>query len=361
MVGKIYINGQIGANKDEVGINLIDVIRQVQSQPLATSYDVHINSNGGYVEVGFDIYDYLKSLTVPVNTIGEGIVASIATVVFMAGTTRTIAPNAKFMIHLPSGKVGGTAEEIASYSEMLKGSESRMIKFYTTTTGLAEEAIRPLLKNETWLTNEDALNMNFATSQQVEYSVVAKFETLNTNTDNKMTNEDKGWIEEQFTKFTALFASKPKAIMLLDSTGVEITFPNVMDGQIPAVGDEATVDGNPAEGEYILPQLDGATVVFVAGKVTEIKPLEGEVEIDQLKAENARLTQELADAKAKATTAEVTATEATTKVEAIETQFTAFRAQITAKFDAGKDERKDGEQNGTSTAKERLEKLKNKK
>lgn len=356
MIGKIYINGQIGANKDEVGVNLIDVIRQVQAQPLATSYDVHINSKGGYVEVGFDIYDYLKSLTVPVNTIGEGIVASIATVVFMAGESRTLEPNTRFMIHLPSGQAKGTAEEIAYYSEILKQSEARMVKFYTNATGLAPEAITPLLKSETFLTYEDAKSMNFVTANEIPLSIVAKYEKLNTKIDNKMTQEDKSWLEEQFSKFTALFGSKPKAIMLADSNGVEIEFPNVEDGQTPAVGDEGKVNGNPAEGEYIMPQLDNATVVFVAGVITEIKPADSGDEMAKVLAENEALKQQLAEATAKATEIE---TASTAKLTAIETEFTNFKAQVTAKFEDKKEERK-GKDGEVSVAQERLNKLKKK-
>jgi ATP-dependent protease ClpP protease subunit len=357
MVGKIYIDGQIGAMEDEVGINLIDVIRQVQRQPLAQSFDVFINSKGGYVDVGFDIYDYLKSLQVPINTIGQGLVASIATVIFMAGDTRKLSNGTKFMIHLPSGMVGGTADEINQYSEMLKASENRMVKFYTSLTGLTTEAITPLLKSETWIGSEDALSMGFTTEAEVQLSMVAKFNNL--NLDTKMTKEDKGWIEEQFAKFTAMFGTKHKAIVLADANGVEIEFPNVEDGQTPAVGDEATIDGQPAEGEYIMPQLANATVVFSGGAITEIKEAEGDDEMATLKAENEALKQQLAEATAKATAEETAKAEAETKIANIETEFTNFKAQVTAKFETTPSEpAKPKATLETSTYKEKLEKLK---
>jgi ATP-dependent protease ClpP protease subunit len=350
MEGKIYINGQIGANEGEVGVNLIDVIRQVQGQPLATSYTVYINSEGGYVDVGFDIYDYLKSLTVPVNTVGVGLVASIATVIFMAGESRKLSKGAQFMIHLPSGEVGGTAEEISNYSQMLKDVENKLIKFYKDQTGLTEEAIRPLLRQETWLNHSDALDMNFITEQEIEYSMVAKFNNLNTNTN--MTAEDKSWIEKKFEEFTALFNGKPKNIMLLDSTGKEITFPTVEEGQLPQVGDTATVDGQPVpDGEYVMPQLENAVVVFVGGAITEIKTEEGgeDEEMAKLREENEALKTQLAEANAKAETA-------TAKITTIETEFTNFKASIVAKFEAPT---ADPTPPASSTAKTRLEKLKN--
>ena len=359
MVGKIYINGQIGAMDDEVGVNLIDVIRQVQKQPLSQSFDVFINSEGGYVDVGFDIYDYLKSLNVPITTIGQGLVASIATVIFMAGDTRKLSNGTKFMIHLPSGLVGGTADEINQYSEMLKASENRMVKFYTSITGLTAEAITPLLKNETWIGSEDALSMGFTTEAEVQLSMVAKFNNL--NTDTKMTKEDKGWIEEQFAKFTAMFGTKHKAIVLTDANGVEIEFPTVEDGQTPAVGDEATIDGQPAEGEYIMPQLANATVVFSGGAITEIKEAEGEDEMATLKAENDALKQQLAEAQANATAEATAKAEAETKLETIATEFTNFKAQVTAKFETTPSTPPSTPPTAKNTAQERLEKLKTKK
>lgn len=92
MIGKIYITGTIGDFEEDgkvvPGINLIDIVGQVKAQPEATSFDVFINSEGGYVHIGFDILNYLRSLGKPITTIGTGIVASIATVIFMAGTQR---------------------------------------------------------------------------------------------------------------------------------------------------------------------------------------------------------------------------------------------------------------------------------
>jgi ATP-dependent protease ClpP protease subunit len=351
MEGKIYINGQIGANEGEVGVNLIDVIRQVQGQPLATSYDVYINSEGGYVDVGFDIYDYLKSLTVPVNTVGVGLVASIATVIFMAGENRKLSKGAQFMIHLPSGEVGGTADEISNYSQLLKDVENKLVKFYKEQTGLSEEAIRPLLRQETWLNHSDALDMNFITEQEVEYSMVAKFNNLNTNTN--MTAEDKTWIEKKFEEFTALFKGQPKNIMLMDSTGQEIEFPTVEEGQLPAVGDTALMNGQPIEdGEYIMPQLDNAIVVFVGGAISEIKTDDGgdDEEMAKLKEENEALKTQLAEATAKAETA-------TASIAKIESEFTNFKASIVAKFEAQPSDPTPDTVVGT--AKERLEKLKN--
>ena len=83
MQGNIFINGLIGSFGTEQGVELIDIIQQVKKQPNATSFKVNINSEGGAVDVGFDIYNYLRSLGKPIETFGSGLVASIATVNLM--------------------------------------------------------------------------------------------------------------------------------------------------------------------------------------------------------------------------------------------------------------------------------------
>lgn len=156
MTGNIYISGQIGTFDGVTGISLIDVVSQVKKQPQATAYNVHINSEGGLVDVGFDIYHYLRSLGRPLTTIGSGIVASIATVIFMAGTKRLVRENTPFMIHLPWGGSMGTADELEKFAGQLRAIEKKLVGFYKKALNLEEPALLPLLKNETWLTGEPA-------------------------------------------------------------------------------------------------------------------------------------------------------------------------------------------------------------
>lgn len=361
MEGKIYINGQIGTIKgldangkkvESKGVELVDVIRQVQENPLATSYTVHITSEGGVISTGMDIYNYLKSLTVPVNTIGTGIVASIATAIFMAGETRKLSKGTRFMIHLPSGMVQGTADQIEQYQKELKKIESEFVDFYMKNTGLTKEAIFPLLEKESWLTESDAFSMNFVTELEYEFPMVAMAH-INLNLDTNMTADDKTWIEKKFEEFTALFKGQPKNIMLMDSTGQEIEFPTVEEGQLPAVGDTALLSGQPIpDGEYIMPQLDNAVVVFVGGSISEIKTADGgdDEEMAKLKEENEALKTQLAEATSKAETA-------TASIAKIESEFTNFKASIVAKFEAQPAD--PTPKDGGNVAKQRLEKLKN--
>jgi ATP-dependent protease ClpP protease subunit len=115
MESVININGEIGVYAQT---SLLSVVEQMKKTPDITSVKVIINSEGGEVETGFQIYDYLKSLNIPVTTVADGMCCSIATVIFMAGSKRIVKDSSVFMIHLPWGQTMGTAEEIALYDRL---------------------------------------------------------------------------------------------------------------------------------------------------------------------------------------------------------------------------------------------------
>jgi len=321
MEGNIFITGLIGSLPMEKGVELIDIITQVKKQPQATSFTVHINSEGGVVDTGFDIYNYLRSLNVPVKTVGSGLVASIATVIFMAGDTRILREGTQFMIHLPMGGIDGTADQMEAYSKEIRVAEKKLIDFYKNAISTTDEAIRPLLVNETWLSNEQALNLGFATIENMPMAVA--YFTNNLNTNITMTEADKTWIETLFAPIKALIKKPIVAITVTDANGVIIEFADLVEGDLPKVEDKATIDGQPAEGEFL--QTDGTTFVFTAGSLVEIKDAAADSEEDSadmqaLKTENEALKAELATVTASFT--------------ALETSVTNLKKQITSKFEA---------------------------
>lgn len=278
MIGKIYIHGQIGSFDDTIGVELKDIIMQVKAQPEATAFDVLISSPGGVVDVGFDIYDYLKSLDVPIHTIGSGLVASIATVIFMAGSRRTLKPSTDFLIHLPSGGVEGTAEDIKAYQKEVESTEKRIIDFYKKTTGLTDAEITPLLRYETILKHDEAFKLGFATEKPQERKIIA-FINSNLNNRNEMSKK-----QSLFNRFKKVFDITNKVIY--DASNEAIDFPELEDDETPKVGDRATVNGEPANGEYIIPDADDPnkteTYVFVNGELTEIKADETEDNTEEI-------------------------------------------------------------------------------
>lgn len=322
MKGFINIFGEIGGKK---GITLKDVVSQVQQQKEAVEYDVIINSPGGSVTEGFAIYDYLKSLNKPLRTIGTGIVASIATIPFAAGQTRILKPGAKFMIHLPSGGVDGTAAYIEEYAKALKAAQTKIADFYKTNLGLTDEAIYPMLESETWLSPEEAKNIGFSTAAEAE--IVAHFKIDN---NMNLNNEDKNWLEGMLNK---LLGKKGdfKNMTLTTADGKIVDFAKVEEGAQPSIGDEATIDGEIPDGEILMSTNE--TFVFEKGVLTEIKAAETDAEgddnstkeLEDLKAENEALKAEIESLKEQLKAKE---TDAENMVKEIKN----FKRQITSRF-----------------------------
>ncbi|MEW5675567.1 ATP-dependent Clp protease proteolytic subunit [Flavobacterium enshiense] len=276
MQGKIFISGEIGVDS-----TLVDVIRQVKNQPLATSFLVKIHSEGGYAEDGFDIYDYLKNLDKekPVTT-STTMAYSIASVIYMAGSTRLMVNGANevYMIHLPWMQVVGDTIQLTDYLNGLKDCENRLINFYTEALAIDKNTIHSLLKNETYLSADECLDFGIATGLEVPLKAVAKLHTQKENNDsimNKLTKK----IDQIWNKLNGI----KNELILQDATGLELVFPELESSDVASVDAKVTVDGKPAEGDYLMP--DGSTVVAANGVVTEIKPVEEPTEDDTQAAE----------------------------------------------------------------------------
>jgi len=359
MTGKININGQIGSFDNITGVELIDVISQVKAQPNATGFNVYINSEGGLVDVGFDIHNYLKALGKPINTIGSGMVASIATVIFMAGARRQILPNTQFMIHNPFGAAQGNADDLKVYLSELQKVEKQILDFYKSSLNLEDEALVPLLRNETWLTQDQLNVLGFVNSEPLKIEAKAVFKINNKNEMN-MTEQDKSWIESTFNALLAKFQKKPIAKMVQDSTGVTLDFAELGEDEPITVGAMATVEGAPADGEYVMPS--GETYVFTAGELTEIVAAEGDnEEMADLKRKLEEANAALEAKNSESSVLETENKELKAKNLEIEKDVKAFKAQITSKFEGGGKKEGKKPQNNTDRSAGLKEYLKEKK
>jgi ATP-dependent Clp endopeptidase proteolytic subunit ClpP len=353
-VAHIYIYGVIDYLQDESAsswgfVNLKDVKNQLDAQKEAKEILVHIHSEGGSVTEGFAIHDFLRAQGKPITTQIEGTCYSIATVIALAGDKRKMTSNADFMIHNPWGLAGGESKDIQQYADDLKKEELRIADFYAAKTNMTSEEALEAMKATTFMNAETALQKGFITEIDVVMKAVALLKSDNSNK-SKMTKESekeiKGFfakLEEGFTKMFEKTGGKFQALKVTDADGKEIDFPDVEDRD-PEIGDKATVDGNAASGEYLMP--DGKTFVFESGALTEIKEVEADTdeseEMAALKAENEALKAEkeaaaTAQAKAESDLAGFKA-EAKTQTEALQSQFVALKSQLESegfKMDAG--------------------------
>ena len=262
MIGTIYINGEIG-----VDTTLLDVIKQVKQQSNSTSYLVKIDSVGGYVDSGKDIYNYLVNLDKPVTTFTTK-AYSIASMIFMAGATRIIPEGCEnaLMIHLPWMEAVGNHQVITDYLKDLKATEDDLIDFYSKALEIDKNTIHSLLNQETYLSATQAKDMGFATQIQPAQLAVAKLHNNKEEKEESLMNK----LERKLDSILNMLSGKPKAeLRLQDATGVEIVFPDLAANDTPVLDDKATVDGKPADGEFTLP--DGTIFTFKAGQVAEIE------------------------------------------------------------------------------------------
>ncbi|HOD98929.1 MAG TPA: Clp protease ClpP [Syntrophales bacterium] len=143
----------------------------------AGQIDLHINSPGGAVFDGITIYNLIKQHPANVTTYIDGIAASIASVIALAGDKIVMAENALYMIHNPSGMVMGTAKDMRTFADTLDKVGGTMVTAYTGKTGKDADIIKALLDAETWFTADEAKEMGFVDeiSGEMDMAACVKF------------------------------------------------------------------------------------------------------------------------------------------------------------------------------------------
>lgn len=137
---------------------------------------LHLNSPGGDVFDGIAIYNILKQNQAKTTVSIEGIAASIASVIAMAGDKINIAANAMMMIHPAWGLAIGNAEEMRKTADMLDKVDASILTTYVNRTGKDEKEIWQLMEAETWMTAQDALEKGFVDEITDEIAIAAHFD-----------------------------------------------------------------------------------------------------------------------------------------------------------------------------------------
>lgn len=124
---------------------------------------LEVNSNGGLVTVGSDIYTMLKQYPGNVTAEVTGMAASAASVAIMAADTVVISPTAQMMIHKALlGYVSGNSDDLDKASNALKASDQGIVNAYVAKTGKSEDEIMELMRNETYMSAQKAVELGFA-------------------------------------------------------------------------------------------------------------------------------------------------------------------------------------------------------
>lgn len=124
--------------------------------------NLHIHSPGGDVFDGIAIYNLLKNHPANVTVYIDGLAASMASVIAMAGNEVIMPENAMMMIHKPWGIQGGDAEDMRKYADLLDKVENTLIPAYANKTGKTPEELAEMLSAETWLNGKECVEQGFA-------------------------------------------------------------------------------------------------------------------------------------------------------------------------------------------------------
>ena len=119
---------------------------------------MYINSPGGVVSSGLAIYDTMQYIRSPVSTACIGMAASMGSLLLAAGQKdmRFATPNARIMVHQPSGGFRGVASDIERHAEEIIDLKRRLNNIYVKHTGQPYEVIEQKLDRDSFMTAEDA-------------------------------------------------------------------------------------------------------------------------------------------------------------------------------------------------------------
>jgi ATP-dependent Clp protease protease subunit len=137
---------------------------------------VRINSPGGSVFDGVAINNALKRHPASVTVWIDGIAASIASMIAMAGDEVVMPENAMLMLHDPSGLVAGTAADMRATADALDKMATAMIAAYRDKSDAGDAEIAALMAAETWLSAEEAVELGLADRVEAPLRMAAHFD-----------------------------------------------------------------------------------------------------------------------------------------------------------------------------------------
>ena len=169
---EVLIYDEIGA----YGVSAKGFLAELGALPDDAAIDLRLNSPGGSVFDAVAIYNALKRHAGDITVWIDGIAASAASYIAMAGDTIVMPENAFLMIHDPSGLVMGTAEDMRSTAEALDKVKGSLIQGYAAKSGKPYAEIATLMAAETWLDAKDALDFGFIDRIAEPVKLVAAFD-----------------------------------------------------------------------------------------------------------------------------------------------------------------------------------------
>eukprot|EP00250_Pteridium_aquilinum_P021142 c25038_g1_i2 orf=59-1099(+) len=151
----VCINGPIS---DDTSSLIVAQLLYLESENPQKPIQLYINSPGGVVTAGLAIYDTMQYIRSPVSTLCVGQACSMGSLLLAAGAAgeRRSLPNARVMIHQPSGGASGQASDIAIHAREILDMRSRLNRLYAKHTGVSIDKIEENMERDKFLSPEEA-------------------------------------------------------------------------------------------------------------------------------------------------------------------------------------------------------------
>jgi ATP-dependent protease ClpP protease subunit len=162
-LAEVFLYGEIGPSFWGEGVTAKQFADDLRAAGSAGLIDVRINSMGGDVFDGLTIYSLLNQHPAKVVVHIDGMAASIASVIAMAGDEIEIAEPATMMVHNAWGGVVGSAPDLRAYADRLDMASASIRDVYVARTGRSVGEVSALMDAETWMTGPEAVASGFAT------------------------------------------------------------------------------------------------------------------------------------------------------------------------------------------------------
>lgn len=161
---EILIYEQIGVSWwDGTGVSAKEFVEQLRALGDVETIDLRINSPGGDVTEADAIYSSLAQHKATINVHIDGLAASAASYIAMAGDSIKIAEHAKFMIHNAWGIAIGNAVELRQTADVLDVIDGSIRLIYQRRTGQTDQKLKDWMEAETWFTAQETVDNKFAT------------------------------------------------------------------------------------------------------------------------------------------------------------------------------------------------------
>jgi ATP-dependent Clp protease protease subunit len=151
----VFLNGPV---EDGMAALICAQLLYLESENPKKEVSMYINSPGGIVTSGLAIYDTMQYIKCPVSTVCMGMAASMGSFLLMAGEagTRISLPNARIMVHQPSGGFQGKASDIERHAEDIMKTKRRLNELYAKHCGRTYEEVEHTLDRDHFMSAEEA-------------------------------------------------------------------------------------------------------------------------------------------------------------------------------------------------------------